>query len=346
MRRTGILLIAAAVHACGGSSTPISPAPPATLPAPPPFSSTVARLVSTLDRDQPIAGAAIHADGLGETTSDAAGYFTLSAPVAAPYHIRVSSSSWVERLTIVKVPSDEATVSLIPNTLSLSYFDEMCRSLGWLLRWSSAPALVVETAVIQYGNRVATDDTVPDDVVERTVREMRQGLPLLTAGRYADYASIEVRRTPAGAPSFAPEGAIALTWQRGLLNGFGHVAYGGRSGGARDGGLSRGEVALDDQWHIFGRPPGSRRDFFLVVQHELGHALGYGHTKTAPSFMYEAVLLTVSALDRQAFEIYMQRPNGNTSPDADPVGVSVNLLGTPGEMLISRCPFLKGPSSP
>jgi hypothetical protein len=341
MRRAGILLIAVTVHACGGSSTPISPAPPAAPPVPPSLGSTIARLVSTLDRDQPIAGAAIQADPLGETTSDALGYFTLQASIAAPYRIRVSSASWVERQTLVKVPGDEATVSLIPNTLSLSYFDEMCRGFGRMVRWGTAPALVVETAVIEYGSRVATDDTVPDEVVERTMREMREVLPTLAAGRYEDYASIEVRRTPAGTTSFVPQGAIGLTWQRDLANRFGHVAYGGRSPGAPDGGLNRGEVALDDQWHIFGLPAGSRRDFVPVVQHELGHALGYSHTKTAPSFMYEVFLMTISPLDRQAFEIYMQRPSGNMSPDADPIGISVNLLGTSGEMDIPRCAFLR-----
>jgi hypothetical protein len=190
---------------------------------------------------------------------------------------------------------------------------------------------------------VATGDTVPDEIVERSIRELQQVLPLLTAERYGGFASVEVRRTPAGTVSSVPQGAIGLTWQRELLNRFGHVAYGGRSSGAPDGGLNRGEVALDDQWHIYGLPAGSRRDFFLVVQHELGHALGYSHTKTAPSFMYEVFMMTVSALDRQAFEIYMQRPSGNTSPDADPAEISVNLLGPPGEMVISRCAFLRQP---
>lgn len=115
---------------------------------------------------------------------------------------------------------------------------------------------------------------------------------------------------------------------------------GGRIPGAADGGLSQGEVVLDYEWHVFGLPAGSRRDFFNVLQHELGHALGYSHTKMAPSFMYEVVLMTVSALDRDAFEIYMQRPSGHQSPDIDPAGVSLNLLPVPQEMLIPRCAFL------
>jgi hypothetical protein len=341
MRRAGILLTALALQACGGGSAPVSPSPvPPIVPAP---LTTTARLVNALDLGEGVAGATIQADGLADLMSDASGNFTLQTPAATQYRIRISSPSWVERHAALKVPGNPATVSLIPGTLSLSYFDEMCRGFGRILRWGTAPALVVETAVIEYSSRVATGDTVPDEIVERSIRELQQVLPLLTAERYGGFASVEVRRTPAGTVSSVPQGAIGLTWQRELLNRFGHVAYGGRSSGAPDGGLNRGEVALDDQWHIYGLPAGSRRDFFLVVQHELGHALGYSHTKTAPSFMYEVFMMTVSALDRQAFEIYMQRPSGNTSPDADPAEISVNLLGPPGEMVISRCAFLRQP---
>jgi hypothetical protein len=310
--------------------------------------TTTARLVNALDLGEGVAGATIQADGLADVMSDASGNFTLQTPAATQYRIRISSSSWVERHAALKVPGNPATVSLIPNSLNLTYFHEMCRGGGFgrIARWGTAPALVVETAVIQYGSRVATDDTVPDDVVERTMREVRQGLPLLTAGRYGDFASIELRRTPAGTASLVPPGALGLTWQRGLLTGFGHVAYGGREAGGTDADLVRGEVALDDRWHISGLPQGSRRDFFLVVQHELGHTLGYSHTNTAPSFMFGSFLMDVSAKDRQVFEIYMHRPSGNRAPDADPAEISVNLLGPPGEMVISRCAFLRAPRSP
>jgi hypothetical protein len=62
--------------------------------------------------------------------------------------------------------------------------------------------------------------------------------------------------------------------------------------------------------------------------------------------MYGTFLMDVSAQDRQAFEIYMQRPSGNRAPDDDPAEISVNLLGPPGEMVISRCAFLRDPRSP
>jgi hypothetical protein len=51
--------------------------------------------------------------------------------------------------------------------------------------------------------------------------------------------------------------------------------------------------------------------------------------------------MTVSGLDRQAFEVYMQRPSGNQTPDVDPTGVTLNLLAPGEEMLTPRCAFLR-----
>jgi hypothetical protein len=289
---------------------------------------------------QGVGGVTVTNEQLGETTTNAEGYFTLQAIAPLAYAIRVRGASWVERQTYLRVPGAQTSVSLIPQALNMTYFDEMCRGFGRLMRWGAAPALIVETAVLQYGSRVASEDTVPPDVVERTMNDLRSGVALQTAGRFTDYASIEIRRTTAGTPSTVPSGAIALTWQRSLATGFGHVAYGGRSPGAADGGLVRGEVALDFDWHVHGLPAGSRRDFFNVVQHELGHSLGYSHTKVAPSFMYEVFLMTVSTQDRQAFEVFMQRPSGNQTPDIDPPDAPLNFNPVTQEMEIPRCAFL------
>jgi hypothetical protein len=75
-------------------------------------------------------------------------------------------------------------------------------------------------------------------------------------------------------------------------------------------------------------------------QHELGHTLGYSHTKVAPSFMYEVFLMTVSTQDRQAFEVFMQRPSGNQTPDIDPPEAPLNFNAVTQEMQIPRCAFL------
>ena len=328
-----------AVCACGGSSVPTSPAPPSAPPSPT-AGSTIARIVDSLNNGRPIAGASVSTDTLGTATSNADGYVTLQATGGLAHTIRVSAPSWVERLTLLKVPGEQTTVSLIPQTLPLGYFDEMCRSFGSVARWRTAPALVVETSVLQYASRTATTDTVPADLVARTMEEVRRTLPILSSNRFPEFASIEVRTTAAGTASAVPDGAIGLTWQRGLAGGFGHVAYGNRVRGA-DGWLIRGEVALDYDWHALHLPAGSRTDYFNVVQHEQGHTLGYSHTKTAPSFMYEVYLMTVSGLDRQAFEVYMQRPSGNQTPDVDPTGVTLNLLAPSEEMLTPRCAFLR-----
>jgi hypothetical protein len=335
------LLVMLGLPACGGSS-PVGPTPS---PPPEPVAGTTSgRLVNVLNGDEAVAGATLSVASLGQAVSDAAGQFRLQAPstIPSPYSTRITRSGWVERNVLFKVPGDPVSISLIPDSFNLLYFDEMCRSFGRVARWSSAPALLVETSVIQYPSRIATDDEVPPQSVTRTTDELRRTVVVLSAGRFSDFASIEFRRTAAGTRSSAPIGALALSWQQGLLEGFGHVAYGARFLGGSDAGITSGEVALDYDWREFGQPQGSRRDFIPVEQHELGHALGYSHTRTAPSFMYEVFLMTVSALDRQAFEIFMQRPNGNASPDQDPTGVSHNASAQ-GGLVIERCPFLRVP---
>jgi matrixin len=341
LTRVALSLALLLLPACGGGGTPApTPVTPVT-PTPPTPATTSARVVSALNGNLGIGGASITSEQLGQTTSNADGYFTLQTTASSAYPIRIVAESWVDRTTFVKVPGNEAAVSLIPIALDMNYFQEMCRSLGGQIsRWQIAPTLVVETTVLTYGSRVAIDEEVPAAVVDRTMTEVRNGLALLSAGRFGEFADIQVRRTPAGSVSTIPAGAIGLTWQRGLLPGFGHVAYGGRTPAGGDGALVRAEVALDYDWHAFGLPAGSRRDFFNVVQHELGHALGYSHTKFAPSFMYEVFLMTVSPQDRQAFEIYMQRPSGNRFPDSDPQATSVNFTAVSDEMQIPRCTAL------
>ena len=338
------LLVMLGLPACGGNS-PVAPTPTAPPPTPTPImGTTTGRLVNVLNGDEGVAGATLSVVSLGEAVSDAAGQFRVQAPstIPIPYSTRITQSGWVERNVLFKVPGDPVSISLIPDSFNLTYFNEMCRSFGRVARWPSAPALIVETSVIQYPSRIAIDEEVPPQSVTRTTDELRRTLAVLSAGRFGDFASVEFRRTAAGTRSSAPAGALALSWQRGLLEGFGHVAYGARYLGGSDSGITSGEVALDYDWREFGQPQGSRRDFIPVEQHELGHALGYSHTRTAPSFMYEVFLMTVSALDRQAFEIFMQRPNGNASPDQDPAGVSHNASAH-GGLVIERCPFLRVP---
>ena len=305
--------------------------------------STAGRVVNALDLNAGVGGANLQGDGFAVATADAAGQFTLEASSVSgvPNSVRVTGSSIVERQVLLKIPGDPVTVTTMPASFDLTYFNEMCRSFGGIARWESAPALIVETSALDYSTRVSTGETVPDAHIQSTVAELRQVIPILSAGRFGDFASIEYRNTPAGTASQRAAGAIVLTWQTHLLEKFTHVAYGGRELGSGTSGLVRGEVALDRDWHLYGLPEGSRRDYFFVLQHELGHAMGFGHTKRSPSFMYEVFLMTVSALDRQAFEIYMQRPNGNRTPDADPSGTSLNLTAPTGQMIIERCESLK-----
>ena len=341
------VVLAAISSACGGGGsrppTTPPPTPPTTPPTTPVAGTTSGRIVNGLDQNQGIGGATVQGDGLGSVTADAQGRFTLQSPTATePVSIRVSSPSIHERRVFFKVPGEAVTISTFPASIQLSYVDEMCRNtFGGLTRWTTAPVLIVERSAIEYPSRVSTGELVPDEVIERTIGELRQSLNAISAGRFPDFAAVQMRETPAGSASILPDGVIGLTWQTRLLERWTHVAYGARAYGGPGAGLIRGEVALDRDWHVHGLPAGSRRDFFFVVQHELGHAMGFSHTKFQPSFMYEVFLMTISAVDRQVFEIVMQRPNGNSSPDADPSGVSLNLTTGSREMVVERCGFLR-----
>lgn len=333
------VLVLSLLTACGGGSS--SPLPP-TSPAPPPAGGlTTGRVVSVLDEHHAVAGAALNSD-LGPIRADDLGYFSLTSASAGLYALTISGTGWIERQTGIKVPGVNARLSLIPSAFDLTYFDEMCRLSGRIARWDSAPMLVVETAVLTHPTGVAIEETVPPEFVAQTVEQLRRTLPVLSAGRFPDFAGVETRRTAAGTSASFPNGAIVLTWRRGLIERFGHVAFGRRTVTALSGPITDGEVALDYDWRVFGLPAGSRRDIVPVEQHELGHTLGFSHTRRAPSFMYEVFLMTVSSLDRQAFEIFMQRPNGNQAPDRDPTGASTNLMPG-GSRRVDICERLPAP---
>lgn len=285
------------------------------------------RVVSAAPSAEGVAFAAVEREPGSAVQADAAGFFRISATGATGlYPVTVSANGWISRRTLLRVPGPHAEVSLMSSSVNATHFDQMCRGIGGaLLRWTQVPRLQIERSVITYGSRLATDEQVPAAVIDATVEKLRRVLPVLSAGRFADFASIDRVTTAVGAASSTPVGAITVTWQRGLLPGFGHVAYGARST-AGDVDLQRGEVAQDADWHIRHLPVGSRTDFDLVLQHELGHTLGYSHTALRPSFMYETYLQGISSLDLEMFSIFFQRPSGNTAPDKDPTSASINTL--------------------
>lgn len=57
----------------------------------------------------------------------------------------------------------------------------------------------------------------------------------------------------------------------------------------------------------------------LVLTHETGHALGYGHVLSpVGSVMAPTVNTDVTEFDRQAAAIFFNRRPGNRAPDVDP----------------------------
>jgi hypothetical protein len=272
--------------------------------------------VSAID-GKPISGVAIKV-GTSSAVSDDLGRFEVKDLQAGAAVVTLSGGSIVERRRSVAIPADATKETLIPSAFDLAAFDEMFRGTGRLQRWTSAPALVVLGAVMQYDNIGsqeefhATSEQLTDAEVALLIQQLTEGLGLLTGNRFTSFASVDVERPASGKRvNTLRTGAIVVGRYRGVQTlastiGFGRWATNGDSAE-----VIGGAVYLD---YAYDRTNDARR---LLRIHELGHALGYRHVTKRTSIMNPAIGPAPTEFDRQGAMIAFERQPGNQSPDSD-----------------------------
>jgi Matrixin len=306
------LIACVLLAACGGGSSPSAPSDVTS-------SSTYTlrgQTVSALDGRS--IGRVNVKIGSQTATSDDSGSFELKNLPEGSGVLVVSGNAVVERQKTVVLPTAQLSrEALIPTSFDLNAFDEMFRGTGRLQRWTSAPALVVLSKVMQFDKSSsddhyhATSEQLTDGDVALMIEHLNEGLALLTGNTFTAFSSVEVENPPSGkrVNTLRP-GAIVIGSYRGVQSlantiGFGRWATNGTPE------VVGGAIYLDRN---YDRANESRR---LLRIHELGHALGYLHVTVRSSIMNPAIGPEPSDFDRQGAAIAFQRMPGNQSPDND-----------------------------
>jgi hypothetical protein len=273
-------------------------------------------------------GITISGDSLHASSSDASGAFTIAAdtPASDPRVVVFAGPAVVERRTNVRVPGPPMAVSLISSSFDLNAFNQMFR-VPVLLRWTTAPPLLIETRALQFTtvgapDQVALADQMTDAEVAQLVDDLTWALPQLTGGTFAAFSNVARQTSNEGATVHILNAAV-ITVSRvvGLTASAGFWGY-SRWQFLPDGTVTAGMVTLDRDFERSGSP--FRRS---LRSHELGHALGYNHVTSRPSVMNPAAVIEPNAFDLDACRIAFTRAPGNRPPDADPTNASLNRLG-------------------
>ncbi len=289
---------------------------------------TTGRVLDVLSR-APYAGVNVAGDGFGSTTSDSSGAFTLMASSAStePRPVTFVGPNVVTRRTNLRVPGADAIVSLISSTFDLASFDQMFRRPR-LLRWMTAPPLLVETQALRFTDinaidQVALADQMSDAEVSGLVADLTWALPQLTGSTYPAFAGVTTQTSPEGTSvHLTNSGVITVTRVMGLTAATGFWGY-SRWQWLGDGSVSGGIVMLDRDFERSGS------QFVRSLRsHELGHALGYDHVTLRPSVMNSSARIEPNDFDLAACRIAFARPPGNTAPDVDPPSASLNRLSS------------------
>lgn len=151
-----------------------------------------------------IGGVTVRIADVGDAVADATGAFTMeSEALDGRYRITASGAAVVERQTSLAFPGDAALVSLIPTTFNMPALEQMVRSfgeVGVLKRWTQAPALIVETSMLDRDASfdaaglprdavVAAAEQMTEAAITELVGQLTRALPLMSGGQLAALAA-------------------------------------------------------------------------------------------------------------------------------------------------------------
>jgi hypothetical protein len=321
-----VLLYSFPLTACGGGSNPQAPTPPPSAPPAGQPWTLAGRITATLG-GQAVAGAQVDAF-IASATSDAAGWFTLTAATAptGSRAVTVSANGYRPRETVIRLPrADDVVVDIMSTAAPFNetFYNQLARDAldtpdadYPLFRWTSGLRFYLKT-VDEFGRPLG------DGVLDVVRRGLRDGVHYYTAGTYD--AVIE-------------EGTEDRPERVGYVNVVARQAIpeGDFCGLATTVGGNPMTIKL----RIDRCGCGSVKIPIDVVMHEVGHAVGMFHVADRGQIMntdedFKCREVVPSALEQHHAALIYSRPRGNRSPDRDPgnftlAGPQVRLAGAPG----------------
>lgn len=313
------------VGGCGGES--------ASATAPTPFASvpgavrTISGTVTDVIGGSAVPDVDVTIDRVGIATTNASGAFAVeSGALPGDYAVTLAGAGVVTRRTSVSLRQHPIALTSIPSTFQMAAFEEFARSWtgGAIVRWTEAPALVIDSALVETpeSRNTATARRLTDAEVSTVVTQLSRALPLLTGSTFTAFSSVDRRTTPAGQ-------TIRMYWPGAIT-----VVYYTEANGAcgQAGPLispSTFRIVAGAIWLKAGCASTT------TMAHELGHALGYGHVSATLSVMRRTGGVDVTAFDRAAATIVFRRPPGNRAPDTDPDPSTADraVLSTSGHLV-------------